>query len=98
MTLFARAFSSNTSSYKYLDPNGTKILPTIATSLLFQVLDHFAARIESRCAGDAAAGMSSRSTQIQSFHRRSVLRGAKERPEREQLIERHRTVVNVPTG
>ena len=64
----------------------------------FHVFDDLTIRIESWCAGHAAAGMSARSAQIQTFHGRSILRRADEWSESEELIKRHLAVMNVPAG
>src|SRR5205085_2443455 len=66
--------------------------------LTLQVLYYLATRIQSRRAGHAATGMSSGSAQVQTFHRRSILRRADEWSEREELVQRHLAVMNVPAG
>src|SRR5258706_1005927 len=53
-------------------------------------------RVGARRAGDAAAGMRARATEIKPAYRRAVVGVAEHRPRREELVERERAVEDVP--
>src|SRR5262252_4656663 len=61
-----------------------------------KVREHFARRVVPGGARDAATGVSASTAHVESSERPAIVAEAEHRPGREQLIETHRAVGNVP--
>src|SRR5260221_7148364 len=61
-----------------------------------EIPEYLPRRVVARRAGDAAAGMRARATEIKPAYRRAVVGVAEHRPRREELVERERAMEDVP--
>src|SRR5205807_5736922 len=60
--------------------------------------EDYAGGVQPGCAHDPTAGVGGRAAQVQVAHRRAVAGEARHRAEKEELIQRHGPLEDVPTG
>src|SRR5205085_7536043 len=84
-------FVSVGAGYDIQVPRETKVRGSLSRALL-QIREHLTRRVRSGSAGDPAAGMRSRTAEVERGQSQPISRVAEEGPPREELVERRLAV------